>query len=115
MRPPIVLECTGDLYVAYDVQSAERKMEAVDVESGDWVVYDSQGRLLAAYPIGGTDRVRLADGETSPSHAEELRSKIIGYLTRVSELKIATIEVDDLHSDSLPTLIARLAAAGGSV
>ncbi len=111
MRLPIVLDCTGDLYVANSVEEAESAMEPIDVTNNEYSAYDREGRLLQPEVVvrGSRERSHLTEAETVPSHAEELKAKIIRYLARVGELDGVKIDVRHLEYEPLDRLIQRLA------
>ena len=46
MRPPIIVDNFGDVMFFESAHTAERYLEAIDVEHGEYVAYDSEGRLL---------------------------------------------------------------------
>ena len=88
MKPPIfvVVAANGDILAFDSPARAERYVESIDVENGEYLqAFDSEGRLLALEVERPTVRhkfvglesveltpVRLVEKESKPSHAEDL-------------------------------------------
>lgn len=62
-------------------------LEAIDVQAGAYVGYDSEGRLLTLTAMLGQVDVCLA--EETPSHPDELETALRRYLTDVGETEAA--------------------------
>jgi hypothetical protein len=71
MKAPLVINNRGDVLIFESSEVAIRYLEATDVLNGEYVGYDSEGRLLC---IGVVDanRVTVSDSEEVPTHSEEL-------------------------------------------
>lgn len=87
MKPPFILDDSGDLSIFPTLEEVEAYLEPYDVRAGACVVYDSEGRRLQA----GDDsrwfrqRVRLSAAEIAPTHAVELRRRLVTFLTAIGE------------------------------
>jgi hypothetical protein len=109
MRLPLIVDCTGDLYVADSVQSAESAMEPVDVRNGEYDVYDADGRLLeATVAAGRREKTVVRERDPVDLRTDELRGKIIAYLRAYSRMNGAEIVESVLAQQPLSELIARL-------
>ena len=84
MKPPIIADSRGDVLVFDTVALAASYMEPVDVRNGEWVAFDSEGRLLTVEvePKGRHERTVLKPGEGIPDHASILRNTLVRYLLR---------------------------------
>jgi len=61
---------------------AESYLEAIDVANGEYVAYDSEGRLLKlipAWPHSAT----IMDGESEPTHNNELHDALSGFFLQL--------------------------------
>jgi len=81
-------------------------MEPVDVKNKEYVVFDSQGRLLEALVSGigkGRERVVLRSSDQAPKHQSELRDTLINYLSETGELKakLEACRLDELVKKGL--------------
>jgi len=82
MRAPIIISEHGDLVVFEAKEDAEMYLEAIDVANGEYVGYDSEGRLLRltpAWPHSAT----ITDGESEPSHKDELSAALSGFFLQL--------------------------------
>ena len=83
--PPLIIDENGSLIFFRSVDSAESYLEVTDVENGEYVGYDSRGRLLALTVemprarglarLFGTpaERVVIGLAELDSSHSAQLR------------------------------------------
>ena len=118
IQPPLVVDSGGDISLFRDARALERGLEAIDVQNGEYVVYDSEGRLVALtteeVPTrvlfgllrGKAEAVRIASAEPEPAHASELGAKLRAFLERLGEEA-------SLSATSLPELIERLRERAG--
>jgi hypothetical protein len=101
MRPPIfIVEVNGDVSAYESVEAAERGVESVDVEDGEYqAAYDADGQLLELHVETPTKRqrcvlfpfitgieltpVHLRPLEQVASHQGDLRSALVSYLRRL--------------------------------
>ncbi len=119
LRAPLIVDERGDLKVFRDATSMEGWMEAIDVQNNEFVVYDSEGRLLelttartatrALFGLlkGSAEVVRISSVEADPTHATELHNKLRTHLER---LKVAVPP-----QATLPDLVGRLQERAGFV
>ncbi len=111
MRPPIILDCQGDLKAFSTPEQALNHTEVIDVESGEYQAFDSEGRLLTlgTGPGGryGNKRVIFTSVEDPPRHEQELRARLLDFMQR------ARVSVDP--NASLDFLVSSLAAWSRSV
>ena len=101
MKPPIfvVVASNSDILAFDSPARAERYVESIDVENGEYPhAFDSEGRLLALEVERPTVRhkflglesveltpVRLVEKESKPSHAEDLVEALLAAFARVGE------------------------------
>lgn len=86
MTAPIVLDNRGDISVHASIEDALAYAEPIDVENGEYEAFDAGGRLivLGTAPGGrlGNRRTVVVSAEDTPSHAEDLRARAVGFLRR---------------------------------
>ena len=86
MRPPIILDCQGDLKAFSTPEEALNHTEVIDVESGEYLAFDSEGRplTLGTGPGGryGNRRVTFTSVEEPPRHQQELRARLLNFMHR---------------------------------
>ena|SRR6185312_5700241 len=112
-KPPIVLFEDLDLMVFPSIEKAEQFLEPIDVEQGDCLGYDSEGRLLQfgvirprslwARMSPSGERTVLLKAESVPTHQDDLRDKLIAHLRHVgvSEMWLTQATVSDMISKAL--------------
>ena len=83
-KAPIIADNRGDVCVFETIAQAESYMEPVDVRNGEYVVFDSEGRLLlpAVASNGNRERTVLKSAESTPAHAKALREALIRFLVK---------------------------------
>ena len=83
-KPPIIADNRGDLCVFETVAQAESYMEPVDVRNGEYVVFDSEGRLLVPVVAsnGNRERTVLKSAESVPAHEKALRDALVRFLAK---------------------------------
>lgn len=97
MKPPIIvlnLDEGGTPMFFKSREDAERYIEPVDVNNGEYAAYDGEGRqlLLRAFEDKGARAfgrfwttggyVVIEDAEQEPRHVEELRHALLAFLNR---------------------------------
>jgi hypothetical protein len=119
LRAPLIVDEHGDLKLFRDVSSMEGWMEAIDVQNNEYVVYDSEGRLVelttAEVPTqalfgllkGSAEVVRMSRVEADPTRATELYNKLRSHLERLKEAVPPQA--------TLPELVDRLEKRAGFV
>lgn len=70
MHPPLIIAEGLDLHLYDSVHDAALGLEAIDVQDGIYVGYDSEGRALLLKVRD--DRVEISDAEASPGHQQQL-------------------------------------------
>jgi hypothetical protein len=98
VRLPLIVDEHGDLELFRDVASMERYLEAIDVQNHEYVVYDSEGRLVELTTVevptqtlfgllkGTVEIVRVGSVESEPTCAMELSTKLRAHLARLDEI-----------------------------
>lgn len=84
-----IISENGDLHFYERKEDAEAYMEPIDVENGEYVGYDAEGRLLKIESARQKTRISLAEEE--PSHVAELQMQLMGFASRA---KVPLKEVD---------------------
>lgn len=79
IKPPIIVDERGDTKVYKSIEDAEMDLEVIDVQNGEYVAYDSEGRLLTVIPISPY-RVAIASTEQEPNHIDELHAILFRFL-----------------------------------
>ncbi len=101
MKPPILVATRSDEILVYESASeAERSLEPIDVQAGEYAAYDREGRLLRMVVVdppivrrhlfglissNSYGRWMLRDGEAQPAHQEELSEALGAFLTALGE------------------------------
>ena len=75
----------NDVSFYASIEDAQLDLEVIDVENGEYVGYDHEGRLLKLDVDGKKKRVVITLAEDKPSHAKELEAVIRTYLELVGE------------------------------
>ena len=101
IRPPIIVDESGDTFILEPVESAERYLEPIDVEDNIFVAFDSVGRLLRLLPT--TPRVTIEAAEEVPNHTEQVRALLIELLKncRSTEPNLSRLTLSELVQKSL--------------
>lgn len=111
---PIFLMESGDVSAFDSVESAEGYVEAIDVEAGEYVAFDSVGRRLRMAVVHGVrwgrNVVISAAEDSSPEPGDEaLRSGLLRYAVAVGPEISGILEPDSLTLEKLVIGIARIA------
>lgn len=72
MKPPIIVYNWGDMLLFGSVEAAEQALEAIDVENGEYLAFDSEGRLLELI-ADPWNKVSLRCPDPEPRYARQLR------------------------------------------
>jgi hypothetical protein len=99
ISPPIIVDEQGTAIVFESIEDAELYLEPIDVRNGEYVAYDSEGRLLRLLPT--SPRITVESSESEPSHTNEVRDlliRLLGY-TGVAE--------ETLRGETLSGLVTR--------
>ena len=78
MKFPIVIDENGDLSFFTSKELAQRWLEPVDVEAGEYVGYDAEGRLLSITAVDEYS-VRIDLLDAAPTHAPVLKEKLQAF------------------------------------
>lgn len=93
MLLPIIVNENGDLSFFASIKGAENYLEPIDVRNGEYVGYDSEGRLLSfstniesrpgLLGIGSrnVEAVKITEAESEPKHQEELLDALKRFLS----------------------------------
>jgi hypothetical protein len=79
IKPPIIINEHGSVFLFQSVEDAEMYLEAVDVENNEYVAYDSEGRLLRLVPKPPHE-VIIRSAEQEPGHSDELHATLFKFL-----------------------------------
>lgn len=111
MRLPIIVNEHGDVSIYRSVEQAERALEAIDVQNGEYVAYDAQGRPLVlsvvveekAGPFGlfprRIENVRLTEDPTAEADEAGLRALLVQFLDR------AGISPNDVKDEDISSFV----------
>ncbi len=101
MKPPIIVDEDGPVYIFEALRDAELYLEPIDVKNSRYVAYDSEGRLLRLLPT--EPRITIETAEAVPTHTSELREALIGYLgyVGVTQEWLATASLQELVKKGL--------------
>jgi hypothetical protein len=91
MKPPVIVLCLdegGTPLFFRSSRDAESYLEPVDVNAGEYLAYDSEGRQLVIkafetkgfWSTGGY--VVIEEAEEEPQHVAELREALLTFLRR---------------------------------
>jgi hypothetical protein len=81
MKPPIVIEECGDVYVYESVEDAQLDIEAIDVIDGVYRVFDSEGTILRPFASSEYSPVEIDEPEVA-SKKPELLAEILRQYVR---------------------------------
>lgn len=114
MRLPIIVNEHGDISIYRSVEQAERDLEAIDVQNGEYVAYDAQGQPLVlsvvveekAGPLGlfprHIENVRMTEDPTAKADEAGLRALLVQFLDR------AGISLNDVRDEELSSFVNAL-------
>ncbi len=115
--PIIVIEQGGNIEIFQTVREAEIYLEPIDVENNEYVIYDSEGRLLTAtvvtehqYLFGlpfikiPVKFVRIQCHEPEPKYKEGLHCALFEFAKRLG-MNVNTIK--SLHLKDLIEILAQ--------
>ena len=93
MRTPIIVAEGNDLSFFASLEDVEGYLEAIDVDNGEYIAYDADGRpvplstkrlpprkVLGMISVRGAEVVVASAPEEEPRHAEDLRKLLVRYL-----------------------------------
>lgn len=120
MKSPVIIDENGSLSFFKSITDAERYLEPIDIHNQEYVAYDSEGRRLelrveeeviaaGLFKLSKItkERVRIAQTEKFPAHAEELKKILQNFLKRLEA------SPDWLYSATLQQLVAASAQRMG--
>jgi len=102
MKPPIVISEHGDVTVFASVEKAAQDLEAIDVRNGEYVAYDSEGKLLnLRVCVSQSNWIRreiieLEDAEELPAHQDELKKILSEFLIQIGCCPTEQTSLSDL-------------------
>ena len=115
IRFPIFVSEPNDLSAYESVSDLKLDLEPVDVEQGNYFAYDSEGRLLNLRAtgvrrglFGSVDQhkasITVELAEETPSHADELRHRLVSFLSAVEKNGpfLDSLSLEELVSRALP-------------
>lgn len=87
MKTPLFIDNNGDILVFESVQDAENWIEPIDVRNGEYEAFDAEGCLLRltlekepGFWKFARETVKISSAENEPSHADELRKRLLRFL-----------------------------------
>jgi hypothetical protein len=109
MKYPLVLIADDGPHLFDSADALIRDLEPIDVENGEYTVYDSEGRLLPLVttrrdlgPVGILFDKRIVLQESAELRTQQLREVVIDFLHKVGKG-----QANDAHV-GLPELLQRL-------
>lgn len=99
MKMPIVVYNWGDMLFFATVGDAERHLEAVDVQNGEYLAFDSDGHILEVLTVPQTDRVMIRPVTSQSSFAPQLRYVLLQWL------RFFQVPASELSHADLPRLV----------
>ena len=79
IKPPIIANNFGDVLFFRSKRDAEVYIESIDVRNNEYVIYDSEGRLLQV-TVNSNNTVVIQTAEEEPTHASQLRELLQKHL-----------------------------------
>ena len=110
MKPPIIIDESGDVAIFETAETASVYLEPPDIINEEYVAYDSEGRLLklslsdSRMPINYERmKIIIEPTEAEPSHASDLRKILMRFLSYLGISKdwVVSASLKDLVSKSL--------------
>ena len=101
IKPPIIVDETGPIYVFESIEYAERYLEPIDVEDNRYVAFDSAGRLLRL--TATPQSVNIEAAEEIPNHGEVARELLIKFLKDCgsTDPQLSSFSLEELARRSL--------------
>lgn len=101
IKPPVIVDETGPIYIFESVEYAERYLEPIDVEDNRYVAFDSEGRLLRLLPTH--PRISIEAAEEVPNHGEVVRELLIQFLKNCGSVdpNLSSLSLQELAKRSL--------------
>ena len=102
IKPPIIVDGSGDTDVFDSIEAAAIYLEPIDVEEDiTLVAFDSTGRLLRLLPT--TPQLTIEAAEEVPNHAEQVREILIKFLRRFhpTDPNLSNLTLPELVEKSL--------------
>jgi hypothetical protein len=81
MKTPIVAYNYGDVLVFEKVEFLQGYIEPQDVEDDEYIVFDSEGRLLQLV-LRTPNEIIVQEMEDNPTHVAQLQQIMSGFLSR---------------------------------
>jgi hypothetical protein len=120
MKPPIIALEGNSILIFKSVGEAEGYLEPVDVENGEYRVFDTQGHLLRLEieyveeerkclwfsTKGWREKVSITDYHPPIDMTSELRESLITYLSKRDDVSTTWLErasLEELVSKAYPT------------
>lgn len=109
MRLPIIVNEHGDVSIYRSVEQAECALEAIDVQNGEYVAYDAQGRPLVLSVVveeksglfgllsRRIENVRMTEDPTAEADEAGLRALLVQFLDR-ADISLSDVKDEDLSS-----------------
>jgi hypothetical protein len=97
IKPPIIVDEHGTAMVFESIDDAERYLEPIDVSNGEYVAYDSEGRLLKL--IATKPQITIQSDDLEPQHQGHVGELLIRLLSH------AGVPSDVLERKSLQELV----------
>jgi hypothetical protein len=102
---PIIVNEKGDVSLYQTVAEAALALEATDVRSGEYRIFDAEGRVIIPKVAGDGIHVELLDSQDF--EPDQLQSTLRRFLSQLDETLTKTPE-EEIWRSSLPKLIAIL-------
>jgi hypothetical protein len=112
VKCPLIFSANDDFVIFRTADDLIRYIEPMDVDDGDYVVYDSEGRVLSLYtkkpsgPLGFLKNVEIGIHESELVKPDDLRNILISHLETLGKGQASDRDLD------LTELIQRAADAG---
>lgn len=94
MQPPLIIAEGLDLKLYESVHDAALDLEAIDVEDGIYVGYDSEGRELRL--TVREEKIEISAAEASPGHQRQLAELLRAVLAAVGRPAETDAELPEL-------------------
>jgi len=120
MKPPFIVIDGLDVSIFKTKEAMENKLEAIDVNSNLYEVFDSEGRSIVLesynkstsgerdYSKGEIELVRIKSVEEAPEHEFNLKLKLLDYLNACQPThsrEIATFNINQINTIPLGRVI----------
>jgi len=105
MKPPLIVNEHGDISIYSDVDVMLCSLESIDVENGEYQVFDSEGRKVELSATAekvlfglliGDGKIGISKVEDEPTHADLLKKLLVAAILSQRAAVDAELSLEEL-------------------